>query len=325
VGTADQGNEIAAPPGISLGTLLHDRGPLTPDEWLPLARQIALRMRAAHEEGVRPGDLTPGTLLLRNDDGPWQVTLLDFGLAAEHTLADDVRAFGRTCYCALLGTTEPNEAARATLPEPWRQLLMRCTAPRGEERLADFAAVLDLLSLLNRPKRRRPAGGWSRRIGELLCLVLIGTVGGAFGEAVLAKTGRTINGVSVMMAVGTGSAFAAALVFGVLAALGHVVFGAMVAEVEPPDAAETAASVLRRLETLLVEVLGGVIWGVVCGTLIGVVAGVWYGLLGPGLIATLGVVPVGTMSALTVGTTLTAIEAWPRRKRKPRRLRTGQS
>src|SRR5262249_6035796 len=63
------------------GPTLADRiahGPIPIDEALPIARQIADAVEAAHEQGVVHRDLKPANIKVR-DDGT--VTVLDFGLA----------------------------------------------------------------------------------------------------------------------------------------------------------------------------------------------------------------------------------------------------
>ena len=57
------------------------RGPMPLDEALPIARQIAEALEAAHEHGIIHRDLKPANIKVR-DDGT--VKVLDFGLAKAH-------------------------------------------------------------------------------------------------------------------------------------------------------------------------------------------------------------------------------------------------
>ena len=54
------------------------RGPIPIDEALPIAKQIAEALEAAHEQGIIHRDLKPANIKVR-DDGA--VKVLDFGLA----------------------------------------------------------------------------------------------------------------------------------------------------------------------------------------------------------------------------------------------------
>src|SRR5262249_14930488 len=54
------------------------RGPLPLDEALPIAKQIAEALEAAHEQGIIHRDLKPANVKLRPDG---TVKVLDFGLA----------------------------------------------------------------------------------------------------------------------------------------------------------------------------------------------------------------------------------------------------
>ena len=54
------------------------RGPIPLDEALPIARQIAEALEAAHEQGIIHRDLKPANIKVRADGA---VKVLDFGLA----------------------------------------------------------------------------------------------------------------------------------------------------------------------------------------------------------------------------------------------------
>ena len=57
------------------------RGPIPIDEALPIAKQIAEALEAAHEQGIIHRDLKPANIKVRPDG---TVKVLDFGLAKAH-------------------------------------------------------------------------------------------------------------------------------------------------------------------------------------------------------------------------------------------------
>src|SRR5207245_9283877 len=70
------------------------RGPIQLDEALPIAKQIAEALDAAHEQGIIHRDLKPANLKVRDDT---MVKVLDFGLAklldTDSATAGQPRAF----------------------------------------------------------------------------------------------------------------------------------------------------------------------------------------------------------------------------------------
>ena len=67
--------------GARRGPTLADRiarGPIPLDEALPIAKQIADALEAAHEQGIVHRDLKPANIKVRADG---TVKVLDFGLA----------------------------------------------------------------------------------------------------------------------------------------------------------------------------------------------------------------------------------------------------
>src|SRR4051812_26007535 len=74
------------------GETLADRighGPIGFDEALPIAKQIAEALEAAHEHGIIHRDLKPANIKVRNDG---TVKVLDFGLAKALDTAGQVAA-----------------------------------------------------------------------------------------------------------------------------------------------------------------------------------------------------------------------------------------
>ena len=65
-------------PSTTLGDLLKERGPLTPEEAARIGRAMIAALRAAHAAGVLHRDVKPGNVLLA-DTG--RVVLTDFGIA----------------------------------------------------------------------------------------------------------------------------------------------------------------------------------------------------------------------------------------------------
>jgi serine/threonine-protein kinase len=71
--------------GRTLADRLRDDGPLATDEALPLARQIAAGLQAAHDAGVVHGDLKAANVFLARDTHGVRAVLTDFGLATSLT------------------------------------------------------------------------------------------------------------------------------------------------------------------------------------------------------------------------------------------------
>jgi WD40 repeat protein/tetratricopeptide (TPR) repeat protein len=67
--------------GQNLSEYVQQNGPIPLAEALPLLRQIAEGLRAAHARNVLHRDVKPSNILVRKDGKQWQVRLIDFGLA----------------------------------------------------------------------------------------------------------------------------------------------------------------------------------------------------------------------------------------------------
>ncbi|MEM9865844.1 MAG: serine/threonine-protein kinase [Myxococcota bacterium] len=67
--------------GLTLSQKIRDTGPLSPDETVHVAKQMASSLKNAHAEGLVHRDLKPGNImLLERGDDPLFTKVLDFGL-----------------------------------------------------------------------------------------------------------------------------------------------------------------------------------------------------------------------------------------------------
>ncbi|HET6293084.1 MAG TPA: serine/threonine-protein kinase, partial [Kribbella sp.] len=71
-------------PGRPLDEQVDERGPLTPQRWLPVAGCLAESLQAIHASGVIHRDLKPGNVMMFNG----KPVMIDFGIAQA---ADDLR------------------------------------------------------------------------------------------------------------------------------------------------------------------------------------------------------------------------------------------
>ncbi|HKI03481.1 MAG TPA: tetratricopeptide repeat protein [Thermoanaerobaculia bacterium] len=95
-------------PGETLSQRLRRAGPMPTEEALPVARQIADALHAAHQAGVVHRDLKPGNVVLvesRGAVGPIRAVVTDFGLARlESGLESPGQALTLTAAAAVVGT-----------------------------------------------------------------------------------------------------------------------------------------------------------------------------------------------------------------------------
>jgi hypothetical protein len=174
--------------GMSLAAQVKEHGPLAHGDFAILARQIAEGLQAAHEQSVFHRDVKPANVLVRFSSSQarlidFGLAMRPTTLAVTHILSaqarktilgesmagtwkyaapeqlgelpgvavgaySDIHAFGRTCYFALLGTPEPDDAEKEQLPEGWRRLLSRCTARLPARRPQSFTEVVQELDRL---------------------------------------------------------------------------------------------------------------------------------------------------------------------------------
>lgn len=158
--------------GESLAARLRRLGPMPPEAVLPIVRQLAAGLDAAHAAGVIHRDFKPGNVILEQSGQNPQVSITDFGLSrpydSDHTLgigkvagtrgyiapelfegrtaspASDVYAFGMVLHEILTGrqpVTKPGSrdfvkpsGLGQAIPEVWDRIILGCLAPDPSKR-----------------------------------------------------------------------------------------------------------------------------------------------------------------------------------------------
>jgi eukaryotic-like serine/threonine-protein kinase len=97
--------------GESLRALLDREGPLTPERGVPIVRQVALALQAAHDAGVVHRDLKPHNILIDRDGQPY---VGDFGISRSMDSDGTMTETG-----AILGTVDymSPEQAKGDVPD----------------------------------------------------------------------------------------------------------------------------------------------------------------------------------------------------------------
>ncbi|HJX28846.1 MAG TPA: protein kinase, partial [Thermoanaerobaculia bacterium] len=90
--------------GETLAERLRRTGPLPPDLALPIVRQIAEALQAAHQAGVVHRDLKPGNVILAEGRGGIRAVVTDFGLARREKRLEDPRGAELTGATGVVGT-----------------------------------------------------------------------------------------------------------------------------------------------------------------------------------------------------------------------------
>ncbi len=97
--------------GQTLEGIVRDAGPVSSDKVVPIFLPIAEALHAAHGRGVLHRDIKPANLLVKPGASPWepwQVKIIDFGLALKQTLLADAGTTtrqGRTMMGASIAGT----------------------------------------------------------------------------------------------------------------------------------------------------------------------------------------------------------------------------
>ncbi|WP_342669930.1 serine/threonine-protein kinase [Amycolatopsis jejuensis] len=176
-------------PSRSLSAKLHDDGPLTVDEVIPIAVQLAGVLTAAHRAGIVHRDVKPGNILL-GEDGTVKVT--DFGISRavgdvtltatgeisgtpaflapevargeDATFASDVFALGATLYMAVEGVP-PFGTADNAIALLYRVSSGSITPPKQAGKLEPLLQKLLELNPADRPSMAEVAAELSKLDG----------------------------------------------------------------------------------------------------------------------------------------------------------------
>jgi tetratricopeptide (TPR) repeat protein len=117
-------------PGQSLEDYVRQHGPLSPDDVLAIASQVARGMQAAHRRGVYHRDLKPDNVLVRNEGGAWSVKIIDFGLAMWRQIPETARPRGQ--YEKSMLTTSMSGTLWYSPPEQVGRLLGVAVGPYSD-------------------------------------------------------------------------------------------------------------------------------------------------------------------------------------------------
>jgi serine/threonine protein kinase len=95
-------------PGGSLENFVQERGTISPEDLVKVAKQIAYGMQVAHQKNILHRDLKPANVLVRKEGNEWQVKIIDFGLAMRKQTIESIIATcsaGNTVLCGSVAGT----------------------------------------------------------------------------------------------------------------------------------------------------------------------------------------------------------------------------
>lgn len=89
---------------VTLETLINTDGKLEPDNYLPIAVQVAEALQTAHEAGVLHRDVKPGNILVRKSARGWEAKVIDFGLSLRRSLVQASQARAASMNRSMVGS-----------------------------------------------------------------------------------------------------------------------------------------------------------------------------------------------------------------------------
>ncbi|MEU8802071.1 hypothetical protein [Spirillospora sp. NPDC048819] len=203
-------------PGRPLGETVAEQGPVPGDALRRLAFGLAKALAAIHRAGLVHGELGPGTILVV-DDAP---VVIDFGLTAGATAADDVRSWAATVAFAAAGAhaADPGSPPLDALPDDLRPLVEAAADLDAGTRpdVAELVEATSRLELPSAPATRSgpplsseavpapapaPAPGPTPAAASPDAAGTPGTAGGAHGLAVARGWARLLAAMVVVIAV----------------------------------------------------------------------------------------------------------------------------